>query len=1704
MKSNKLSCKSQIAVWMISLSIGVSGSSFAAITDLSNVPLATSSSTSVEPNIMFMLDDSGSMDWDYMPDDALNFKGKFGFNSSQCNGVYYNPSISYSAPIKSDGTFYPNSSFTAAPRNGYSTGSGTVNLSTSFTSGSGTGQSGYVTGGVPAFYYKYSGTQTASFQQYYHTLTTSLPAPNGSYSIFYNECNSTSSTTTKYDGTNAANSVFTKVIVSATSGPGGTDERTNFANWYSYYSTRKMMMLTGVGLAFAPVPSTYRIAFMTMNNNVSPDFVDIDNFAEAPTAANPSCTPGTNCQKDLWYAKLYATAAGNSTPLREALSHVGQYYAHKFGSVTTYTSTITVGCTGSCNALVTNVQVAAGVNNALPTAPLGETMNCALTNITPNTTCAVEDVTLGVTNTSTSSVAGFINNQINAMQATDYGSTVAGNVVTITGVKAALGLSPVVIATQSGFANMTFTVTPFVATTASAGTLNGILPVDPMQYSCQQNFVILSTDGYWNGSTTYNLTNGTVGNQDGSEVRPMYDGASTVTTTTTPIITSQEQQTVTTGAVVTKTWSDTNTVIGGACTTSSVPAGATSAPMTDGTHSIGLGSTITSTNPYPGRCVAVGTQIPGNYPWLCRGSGGGGTPVENNPSVTDGAGVTWYLVSSGSNLNAATCTTDFASFGYSKTEGACPGAGGGPGKSVTVTPYTQTETLTGAVLTVLSNYSASQTQTVVTTNGVAAPPTYSPSTPVYTFVNTVSTTNTAPTSDTCGGASPCGVAGSAGWVAGTPNPNNVCTALASVPTAGYSAVTLTSTVTTGGTSATTVAAQGSPIAGTPTSTVVSSGGTSNTLADVAEYYYKNDLRDNSLGNCTGSMGVDVCANNVPFVSSDANQPSWQHMTTFTLGLGARGMMNFTPDYGGLSATTTATLTACSPTNNVADINGQYSGDFCAVLTGATANGTTVCNWQSSGVCNWPIPASSAIQNIDDLWHASLDGRGAYYSATNPQTLASGLNNALASINQITGAAAASTPSNPTVTSANNADYISNYVSSLWFGDLQSAAIDLVTGNVCTLAMNAASLCTTGWTLGTSVTFWDADLQLANLIPTADANNPLNLTTTASPANYGPNAITSRNIWMFNSVASNGLAAFTAANAPASYFTNKCYAGSVAIMSQCTTSNLNTTQQGQGNTAAYLIDWLRGDEWLAPTIYRSRHVAANVGANGPNYYFLGDTVDTQPAYVGAPTYNFLDTGYATWATVTEVGRAGVVYIGANDGMLHAFDSSSGKENWAYVPTMVMPNLYKLADANYYQNHQYYVDGYISTMDVYNGTAWSTILVGGLGAGGQGYYALDITDPLNPKGLWEICSSSTLCPTNNDSNMGDSFGNPVITKRSNDGRWVVLVSSGYNNTGGTGQGTLYELDAFTGTILRQVSTGVGSTTSPSGLSKLSPWFDNLSANMTARYVYAGDLQGNVWRFDLGAPGSSGTAGITVQNIAVLDDPSGVAQSVTARIELGDPLADTPNSLGGIGNPVLYVATGRYLGLSDLSAPEGTQVQTIYAIKDNLASPTTWTSPRTYTSFVQQFLYQPSATTRTVSSNSVNFASNSGWYVDLLVYNSSTGVAGSASGERVNVDPILVNGALLVASNVPSSSACSLGGTSWEYSFNWKSGSSIGASVGQLLQTPGGTSETAGISVVKLPDGTIKEIVTSTSGANVTYSPPISSSGATKLTSWRELTQ
>ncbi|MCL6448428.1 MAG: pyrrolo-quinoline quinone, partial [Armatimonadetes bacterium] len=355
-----------------------------------------------------------------------------------------------------------------------------------------------------------------------------------------------------------------------------------------------------------------------------------------------------------------------------------------------------------------------------------------------------------------------------------------------------------------------------------------------------------------------------------------------------------------------------------------------------------------------------------------------------------------------------------------------------------------------------------------------------------------------------------------------------------------------------------------------------------------------------------------------------------------------------------------------------DYETATTGDFAKIKAGDPSG----CPW-TTGQCNWPKAQQDSPSALDDLWHAAVNGRGQYFSATDPVALQNGLTNALSTIQAVTGAAASSATSTPNITPTDNFIYSSTYRTVKWDGEVSAEKIDPATGNL------------------VPGTVWAAGAQLKGRVSkSSDTRTIYTFDTSASapPTKLKPFD------W----------ASLTAEER--AFFDNKCTA-----LSQC--GALSSAQKATANNGQNLVAWLRGRTGFEmesgnpknDQVYRDRE---NV---------LGDTVNAKPAFVGAPNLLYADAVSPDYTSfkVANANRQGVLYVAANDGMLHAFNADTGQELWAYVPRMLLPNLHKLATANYDIKHIFLADGSPVTMDVFFGGQWRTVLVAGLNAGGRGY-------------------------------------------------------------------------------------------------------------------------------------------------------------------------------------------------------------------------------------------------------------------------------------------------------------------------------------------------------------------------------------------------
>lgn len=655
---------------------------------------------------------------------------------------------------------------------------------------------------------------------------------------------------------------------------------------------------------------------------------------------------------------------------------------------------------------------------------------------------------------------------------------------------------------------------------------------------------------------------------------------------------------------------------------------------------------------------------------------------------------------------------------------------------------------------------------------------------------------------------------------------------------------------------------------------------------------------------------------------------------------------------------------------------------------------------------WPDPTDTEdLDRIDDLWHAAVNGRGTYLSARNPETLIDGLNAALGSIAATSGSGAAAATSSLEPVEGDNAIYIASYRTVYWDGELGAHSIDLSNGEI------------------SKTTIWKASNKLDSLIASDGQSDSRTI--------YTSNASTLINFDYANlTVTQQG------------YFNNN----------QLSQYADWTASQKTDGTAQNLFKYIRGQHRFEDQerdtsfgtysrLYRDRATA------------LGDIVHAQPVFVKGPKYNFADSGYATFKTA-QASREPTIYVSANDGMLHAFDSATGIERWAYLPPTVMSKLWRLADKDYATNHRFFVDGPLTVTDFNDGGTWKTILIGTFGKGGRGYFALDITAPNSPKYLWSFTAEE-------NPNMGYSFGGAVVTKV--DGAWVALLPSGYNNIpeGGKyasadGIGRLFVVNAASGNLIKTISTGTGSVSTPSGLAKINPKIQFFDTDNSATFAYGGDLYGNLWRFDL----INGNASKVIS--------LGSNQPITAAPEIADVN----------GNTVLYFGTGRYLSQDDLTLDAQ---QAIYAVKDKISSETAPSS-----------LIQQAISGNTIDNNPVNWTTDGGWFINL-----------PDEKERIALEAKLIMGTLIVSSIVPEATECQPDGYGNLFFIDYSSGGSIDG--GQVIFKY--DSPIVGMSAMRLSDGSVKLVPITAKGDSFTRNVPIGSGGTTGADSgkrllWREL--
>ncbi|WP_449467198.1 pilus assembly protein [Stenotrophomonas humi] len=605
-----------------------------------------------------------------------------------------------------------------------------------------------------------------------------------------------------------------------------------------------------------------------------------------------------------------------------------------------------------------------------------------------------------------------------------------------------------------------------------------------------------------------------------------------------------------------------------------------------------------------------------------------------------------------------------------------------------------------------------------------------------------------------------------------------------------------------------------------------------TLADVAYYYWKNDL--------------------MPGLANDDKEKTWQNMVTFGISIGLQG-----------------TLDPTKPPPTV-----------------------------------WPDPINNTgAERIDDLWHASLNGKGSFVVATDTDKFADALDEALKNI-AARSASGSNIASSSTKTESTTLTFVAGFTSGTWIGDM-----------------------------------------------------------TASPFNAALTGVSDTPLWTLSETfAAGGVnATFTERTVLTSF------GGTAQLFNNALASADVFARAATGTTAAVgaadNIDYLRGDQ--------SKEEGQTDGTLRKRAYPLGDIIDSSPAFVGE-------------------GDANTVFVGANDGMLHAIKTENGKVLFSYVPKgLDFKDMATLSSPDY--EHRYFVDGSIDVISRANQGNGKNILVGALGRGGRGVFALDVTTPdtmSTSDVLWDGTFQTPESGTDPDADMGYVLG-AVRIRNGNDGKTYALVPNGIDSPNGSAVLYAYELSA-SGSIIRThklvADAGTGNGLMSTGMA-------DLNGDGKIDVVYGGDLKGNIWRWNF-----EGTNPGAAVKLFQAKDPLGNPQPITGGLAVG---RDTS------GKVFVGFGTGRFISNADVPGDDATvtsQVQSIYGIVD---SNSTIASRSDLEARTIPFSGKTKSgqDARGFETYSALGSGKQGWYIDLPV------------PERVTSAPTVYGSAMYLTSVIPA---------------------------------------------------------------------------------------
>lgn len=733
---------------------------------------------------------------------------------------------------------------------------------------------------------------------------------------------------------------------------------------------------------------------------------------------------------------------------------------------------------------------------------------------------------------------------------------------------------------------------------------------------------------------------------------------------------------------------------------------------------------------------------------------------------------------------------------------------------------------------------------------------------------------------------------------------------------------------------------------------------SNTLADIADYYYNRSLRAGT----TDINGDPITTGEVPVPAacSDGTPDPWLdcnanlHMNTYSVsfGLSGRDVLGQTYDTG--------------------TITGVYDKVKDAYLATPT----------------WPTNIGFDGRTIDDLYHAAVNGRGEMYYAQRPQELKDELQAALRDILATEGSSAGLTFNSATL-NADSLVFNTIFNTTNWTGDLIATRLDPGTG------------------LPTGGTAWQAQSVL-------EAQN-----------------WEDRHIVSYNGDTSQSTV-FEWAN-----------------LTNAQQADLSTSPSGVSDSLGQQrLDYLRGDRSNEGTMFRERQA------------LLGDMVSSTPAYVANttvawPDYNennlFGGSGsgdsHSYFRRTTVRDRDPMIYVGANDGMLHGFDATNGTgggtERLAYIPSAIFSDqnregLHFLTDPDY--THRFYVDAEPAYSDVFvnrsGDTRWRTVLSGGFRTGAKGFYALDITDPdefsdanAADRVLFEYNDTA-------DPYLGYMFERPSIGMLNN-GEWALIYGNGYNST--NLEGAIYVVfiervltDGWIeGNTFMKFPTGRDGAIN--GITTI-----DYDSNRVIDAVYAADAGGYLWKLELTGANeatwdySASSGGLPEPLFEAVNDAGELQPLITRPRVIKHTAVD--DAAGNAPNRMVIFGTGSMVEEADLT---NTSVQSFYNVWDDGSVSTT---PLDRSDLLESEITtatnsngSPRRELTLVANQSPWGGQNKGFYFDMPL-----------TGERV-LDYVDIRESqqsqgdfyALFSSVIPDSDVCTYGGVSWINAVDLKTG-------------------------------------------------------------------